>query len=146
MNAYQRGALSLWWCAVLMAMGTMVALTFLFSVRGNRNLFEEGWDRLQHSAVGQQAQQAQSAAAAGLKGRDTGMRKCKINGATVYSNVDCRDDNKTTRIVEVSDSHGFEAPKPPPVPTVAQSGAPGAAANVQQQKVMEKAIERATDN
>ncbi len=98
-------------------------------------MFAEGWTYLQGTPVGQMAGQTHTAATSVLRGQDAIVRKCTINGAVVYSNVDCRKDNPTSRVVEWHDSHGFEAPKAP-----VESPKPEAADNLQQ-KAMDKAID-----
>ena len=145
MDRYQRGALSLWWCAVLAGLCTALAFAGLFSIRYERNLFDEGWAYVRKTPVGQTVQSTQSAATSVLqgqgKGQDTTLRKCRINGLVVYSNVDCRSDNPTSRVVELHDSRGIEPPKVP----AAAPPQTGPSDNLQQ-KTLDKAIEKATGN
>lgn len=62
------------------------------------------------------------------------LRKCLINGKTVYSDVDCKDSNPTSRVVQVHETHGYEAPRvPAPEP---EASAP--------QNLQDQAIEKAT--
>jgi hypothetical protein len=44
------------------------------------------------------------------------MRKCKIDGKVVVSNTACADQNKTTKVIKILDSRGFEAPPKPAKP------------------------------
>jgi hypothetical protein len=141
MDRYQRGALSLWWCAILVGLCTGLAFVGIFSVQHGRNLFADGWAYVQNTPAGQSMQRTQFAATSVLKEHDTTLRKCTINGAVVYSNVDCRPDNPTSRVVELHDSRGFEPPK---VPVVAKPQT-NPSDNLQQ-KALDKAIENATGN
>jgi hypothetical protein len=139
---YQRGALSLRLCAALVGLCASLAFTGLFSIRYGRNLFAEGWGYVQSTSVGQAALHTQSAAASALRAEAANtLRKCKINGAVVYSNVNCRDDNPTSRQVELHDNRGFESPKAPIVATPQITSSDNL-----QQKAMDKAIENATGN
>jgi len=141
MNYRQRGALSLLWCAVIAAIVAAVAMVVLFSMGSGRNLLAEGTAYLQHSAAGQAADRAQAAAAAlqgqNNKGGDGAVRKCTINGQVVYSNVDCRKDDPTSKVVEMHDTKGIEAPKAPPKSTEAAASA---------DSLQQKAIDKAVDN
>ncbi|MFI4940450.1 MAG: hypothetical protein ACHP7O_08955 [Burkholderiales bacterium] len=153
MNRYQRGQLSLLWCAILVGLCTALAFAGLFSMRYERNLFAEGWAYVQNTLPGRTVLRAPSAAVSAttsvLKGQkeepdraaNTVIRKCRINGSLVYSNVDCRHDNPTSRIVEWHDSRGFESPK-----AAAAATPQPASSDTLEQKAMDKAIENATGN
>lgn len=152
MGRYQRGALSLLWCAILVGLVTALALAGLFSMRYERNFFAEGWDYVKSTTAGKTVQRVPALETV-LKGQEKGLgtvqdsgqnaalRKCTINGAVVYSNVDCRSDNPTSRTVELHDSRGFEPPKMP----VAAAPQTGPADNLRQ-KAMDKAIDKASGN
>jgi hypothetical protein len=108
----QRG-LSLLWVALFSIAFAAVAMMALFSMRHERNVFAETWGRLTGqvaaSPLGAAIDVAKPAAASGAP-----MRKCVIDGQSVISNVDCKDNNPTSKDIKIYDSHGIEAPKPPP--------------------------------
>jgi type II secretory pathway pseudopilin PulG len=112
--ARQRG-ISLLWAVIVSALLAAIAMAALFSMRQDRNLFAEAWHK---AAGGDAARQAMDAAskATGAAPAQVVLRKCLIDGKTVVSNVDCKDGNKTSKTIEIHDSHGFGplAPKPPP--------------------------------
>ena len=43
---------------------------------------------------------------------NSGVRRCTINGKTVYSDVECTDHNPTTRELKLHDAQGFVHAKP----------------------------------
>ena len=141
MHALQRGALSLGWCAFLMALMAACGFAFLFAFRDGRNIVAEAWASVQATPAASGVQRAQSAAALLLQGREsTVLRACRINGAIVYSNMDCRSDNPTARAVVLHDTHGIEAPK---TPVAASAPAvPAASADTAQQKMLDTALEK----
>ncbi|QYF91617.1 hypothetical protein KY495_12435 [Massilia sp. PAMC28688] len=106
----QRGALSLFWVvvgSVLLAAGGMLAL---MSMRSERNLFAEAVASVR-SAVGGHA--VVEAARQNLPGSQ--LRKCIINGKTVVSNQDCKDENPTSEVIRIQTTRGVVAPKVPVV-------------------------------
>jgi hypothetical protein len=135
MSRHQRGALSLWWCAVLVGLCTALAFAGLFSIRYGRNLFAEGWAYLQIAPAGQAVERIRSVASSVLRGKDATLRSCKIKGAVAYSNVDCRNDDPTSRTVELHDSRGIESPKVP-VPAPRQTSP----SDNLQQKALDQAV------
>jgi hypothetical protein len=117
----QRGALSLLWVAILSGLLALLAMAALFSMRYERNLFAEGWDKVAGGSVARQAMDA-ARQAGGATPAQVVLRKCVIKGRTVVSNTDCHDDNKTSTTLELHDSHGIEPPKPPPASKHAEPG------------------------
>lgn len=114
--ANQRGELSLkgvFFGSVLLA---ALAMAVLFSLRTERNLFAEGAVKAGKMAGDSPAGGMLESAKTALKGDAGQMRKCVINGKTVVSNAVCSDHNKTTKVIKIQDSRGFEAPKKPPEP------------------------------
>jgi hypothetical protein len=111
---YQRGV-SLLWAVILSALLAAVAMTALFSMRQDRNLFAEAWHKVAGGDVARQAMDAASKAT-GAAPAQVVLRKCTIDGKTVVSNVDCKPDNKTSKTIEIHDSHGFGPVAPPPAP------------------------------
>lgn len=113
----QRG-LSLLAVVIVSGLLALAAMAALFSMRYERNLFAETWAK----AAGSAPQQALDAAraATGATAQPAALRKCVIGGKTVVSNTDCKDDNKSSRTIEIHDSHGIEAPKPPAAPEKAE--------------------------
>ncbi len=131
MHHRQRGAISLFWVAILSAAFAAAALAALFSMRAERNLFADGWHKLVKTvgaeSVVHSSQQALGAPAAGV------LRKCVIGGKTVLSDVECSDQNPSSKVVVVHQSKGIESPKAPPAP------AADAAPATMQEKMIEKA-------
>ena len=126
----QRG-ISLIAVALIMAGLAAVAVAALFSMKQERNLFAEGADKLlkksgADAVVKQGAQAVQPAAAA--------LRRCLIDGKTVFSDTECAATNPTTKKVVVHETRGIEAPKAPK-PEAAASGP---------ESMREKMIEKAT--
>lgn len=103
----QRG-ISLILVAVLMAGVAALAMAAIFSMRYERNLFAEGVARLTGKAP---ASAAGAAAVAPTPGNQ--LRRCVINGKTVFSDTECSGANATTKNVIVHETKGVEAPKAP---------------------------------
>lgn len=129
----QRGVLNLYWVAIVSAGLAALAMAALYSMRYERNLFAEGWAKVVQlagasPAAGVAAGVADSArkAVAGAdpaKG-DGVMRKCVVGGKTVISNTECTASNATSKVIEIHDTKGFEAPKAPPAPASAPGSDP----------------------
>ena len=125
----QRG-LSLIWCAVAMAVLTYGAMAAVFAMRYQRNLLAESWAMMQRGPVAKVSGAVQAAtnsttgsvnglrAVAGNGATGSGpLKKCRVNGKVMYSNVACAEHNRTTHQLDLVDSHGIEPPKvvEPPV-------------------------------
>ena len=121
----QRG-LSLIWCAVAMAVLTYGAMAAVFAMRYQRNLLAESWALIQRGPVAKVSGALQAAAGSpsgtvsrdGLRAlagngatSDGALRKCRVNGKVMYSNVACTEHNRTTHALDLVDSHGIEPPK-----------------------------------
>ena len=106
----QRG-ISLILVAVLMAGVAALAMAAIFSMRYERNLFAEGVAKLTGKAPAAAAGSGAAAAAAPVPGNQ--LRRCVINGKTVFSDTECSAANATTKNVVVHETKGVEAPKPP---------------------------------
>lgn len=102
----QRG-ISLIVVALLMAGVAALAMAAIFSMRYERNLFAEGLAKL----TGKAPLAATAAAAAPAPGNQ--LRRCVINGKTVFSDTECSAANATTKNVVVYETKGVEAPKAP---------------------------------
>ena len=111
----ERG-ISLVWTTILSAVLALAAMAALFSMRYDRNLFAEAWHK---AAGGDMARQAMDAAskATGAGPEQVVLRKCLVDGKLVVSNVDCKADNKTSKAIDIHDSHGFGPVAPPPAPS-----------------------------
>jgi hypothetical protein len=109
----QRG-LSLIGVAVFAIVFAGIAMTFLMGVRHDRNYFAEGWSRLSGKVADSPVADAVKGAAGVAPQAGGAMRKCVIDGKTVISNVDCTDQNPTSKNMKLYDTKGFEAPKAPP--------------------------------
>lgn len=132
-----RGEISLWLLALMMAGFAAIAMGALFSMRYERNIFAEAIGALLKSPGGtatlQQTRQAMDGRAPGAPAAAPAgaLRKCVIGGKTVVSNVDCRHD-PSSKLIEIHDTRGIEAPKAPPAP------APDASTVSLQEKMIEK--------
>ncbi len=134
MTNRERGAISLVWAVLLCGVFAAIAMMALISMRHDRDLLGEAVTRITGA---QPAQQALDAArnAAGAQAQQAALRKCVIDGKTVVSNTDCRDDNKTSKTIEIHDSRGVEAPKQPAAPQQA-----GPTSNPMIDKAIEKQL------
>ena len=108
----QRGV-SLILVALLMAGVAALAMAALFSMRYERNLFAEGLGKLTGKAPAAAAKPGVSAAALPAAAPGNQLRRCVINGKTVFSDTECSDRNATTQNIVVHETKGIEAPKPP---------------------------------
>jgi hypothetical protein len=135
---YSQRGISLIQVAIVMASLAAIAMAALYGMRYERNPLLDGLDKLSGHPAGQAAIQktqqvlrdsgvspAAGAAPAGV------LRKCVINGKTVFSDVEC---NEHGQVVKVHETHGYEAPK---------VAAPDPAASAPQ-SVQDQAIEKAT--
>ena len=104
----QRGEINLLWVGVGSVVLAGAGMLAMMSMRTERNLFEEAAGKVK-TAVGANA--AVDAARQNLPGSQ--MRKCVINGKTVVSNEDCKDDNPTSRDIRIQTTRGVEAPRVP---------------------------------
>jgi len=104
----QRG-ISLILVAVLMAAVAALAMAVIFSMRYERNLFAEGLARL----AGKSVAAAPAAGAAATSAPAKQLRRCVIDGKTVFSDTECGAANATTRNVVVHETKGIDAPRAP---------------------------------
>lgn len=134
----QQGAVSLFWAATISVVLAALAMAALFSMRYERNLFAEGAAKLGKSVdaspAGKVIDSAKSAVGEAAGKGDGQLRKCVINGKTVISNADCKADNRTSKLIELHDTKGFEAPKKAPP----EKAAPGS--NPMIDKMIEKQL------
>lgn len=126
----QRG-ISLIAVALIMAGLAAIVMAALFSLKNERNLLAAGADQLlkksgAETVVQQGAKAVQPAAAA--------LRRCVIDGKTVFSDTECLPGNPTAKKVIVQEIRGIDAPKLPK-PDPAASGP---------HSLREKMIEKAT--
>jgi hypothetical protein len=110
----QRG-ISLVWATIVSTLLALAAMVALFSMRQDRNLFAEAWHKVAGGDIAQQAMDAASKATGAARANAV-LRKCLIDGKTVVTNVDCKTENKTSKTIEIHDSHGFGPLAPPPAP------------------------------
>ncbi len=137
-SRHQQGAISLFWVGTGSVALAALAMAALFSMRYERNLFAEGAAKLGKtvtaSPAGKVIDSARQAVSEAAGNGDGQMRKCVINGKTVISNTDCKPDNRTSKVIEIHETKGFEAPKKPPV----EKAAPGS--NPMLDKMIEKQL------
>jgi hypothetical protein len=117
----QRG-INLVWVAVLSAAVGLLAAGTLVSMRQDRNIFKEILHMASGGKLGAPAPAGATGprpigeAAAAIVPATPGntLRRCTINGKTVFSDVECAASTSTT--VKSIDTKGVEAPKAPPKP------------------------------
>ena len=130
---YQKG-LSLLWTAMVVGLVALAGMVTLMSARYERNYFAEAWKKLTRTEVVQAVQQTRQNVA---KAEAEPIRKCVIDGKTVYSNIECEKGNPTSEKVQIHDTKGFEAPKVPVASTPEAEGAPS-----MRDKLIDKAVNR----
>lgn len=132
----QRGALSLLWCAVAMAVLSLAAMTALMSMRYEKNYFAQAWTKVKGAVGAAPALASVPKLPAGVSAQaDAAIRKCTIDGKVVYSNVECAAVGTDSQVVKIHDTRGFEAPK---VPVAAEPE------QTQEDKMRQKLIDKAT--
>lgn len=104
---HQRGALSLLWCVVFFTVLTLSAMAALFSMRYETNYFAYAWSKLMKTLAVQEVQKlsvkhaesAKESLNASLKGEQSAntIRKCIVDGKVMYSNVECKGSDATSR-------------------------------------------------
>jgi hypothetical protein len=112
----RQAGLSLITVAVLMAGLAALAMAALFSMRYERNVFAEGWNKVSGKAKGATASLPAvlaPAATPAATATASGLRQCTIHGKTVISNTECQEQGK---LIDIHDSRGIEPPKAPPPP------------------------------
>ena len=130
----QAGAVSLLFTAVLMALVSLAALSFLYSLRYGHWPMQDIWSGWSKSdKVNQIQQEIKSVAGQAAAPGGAEVRRCMIAGKLTYSNVECNDAGSSA--VKLHDSRGIEAPKQP-VPAEQQTGDDGQL----KEKMLEKAI------
>ena len=116
MHKHQRGVLNLYWVAIFSALLAGLAMAALYSMRYERNLFAEAWAKVKGAAPAQDMAEAARKAVAGAdpaKG-DGALHKCVVDGKTIISNTECAASNPTSKVIQIHDTKGFDAPKAPP--------------------------------
>jgi hypothetical protein len=123
---YQHG-LSLLWTAVFMGILAFVAAAGLISMRQERNILAESWQKLTGSAPARAMQEgagklgnATGAARDGAGAAPAAIRKCVVDGKVIYSDSACGERGDLVRLHE---TRGVEAPKKPVAPPDAEPGA-----------------------
>ncbi|MFZ6771168.1 hypothetical protein ACO0LB_00495 [Undibacterium sp. SXout7W] len=66
----------------------------------------------------------------------SGVKRCTINGKTVYSDIECTDHNPTTRELKLHDTQGFVQTKP----AQEQAGSDSTSEQEMRLKMLDKAI------
>ena len=120
----QRGALNLYWVAILAAGAAALAMAALMSMRAERNLFAEGADKASKIVAASDAQKALQSARDSATGHDGRMKKCVIHGKTVISNTDCAAANKSTKVIVITEGNVAQAVKTPVVPVAPATSTP----------------------
>jgi hypothetical protein len=105
----RQNGISLVAVALIMAGLAAVVMAALFSMKQERNLFAEGADKLLKKSGGAVLQQGVQA----VQPAANALRRCVIDGKTVFSDTECAAGNPTTKTVTVHETRGIEAPKVP---------------------------------
>lgn len=108
----QRG-ISLILVAVLMAAVAALAMAAIFSMRYERNLFAEGLARLAGKSPAAAPVAGAASASAPPSAPANQLRRCVIDGKTVFSDTECGAANATTKNVVVHETKGIDAPRAP---------------------------------
>jgi hypothetical protein len=106
----RQNGLSLVGCALMMALLALLVIGGLMSLRHERNYFAAAWARMLPERT-----------AVAIKSEAASIRKCIVDGRIVYSNVECGEENRTSRKVELHDTRGIEGPATPVVPVVPEA-------------------------
>lgn len=120
----QRGALNLYWVAIISACAAALAMAALLSMKNERNLFLDGMAKTEKLAVDSGARKALQAVSDGVTGTDSRMKKCFIHGKTVISNTDCRDTNKSSKVIVITEGNIAQAVKAPALPAAPATATP----------------------
>lgn len=67
---------------------------------------------------------------------NSGVKRCTINGKTVYSDIECTDHNPTTRELKLHDTQGFVQTKP----AQEQAGSDSTSEQEMRLKMLDKAV------
>ena len=139
MNLHKQRGINLVWVAVLSAAVGLLAVGTLVSMRQERNIFKEVLYKASGGKIGNPA----PAGATGPGGSGTAaaavlpaapgntLRKCVINGKTVFSDVESA--ASTSQVVKSMEMQGVVAPKAPPKPASAPTSNPALDKALEQQ-------------
>jgi hypothetical protein len=128
MNLHKQRGLNLVWVAVLSAAVGLLAAGTLVSMRQDRNIFKEILHKASGGKLGAPAPAVAAAPGASLpppvveSKPGNVLRKCVINGKTVFSDTECAASNSTE--VKSIATKGVESPKAPPPPSSAPQSNP----------------------
>ncbi|MFZ6752265.1 hypothetical protein ACO0KY_02730 [Undibacterium sp. Dicai25W] len=152
MNLHRQRGISLIWVSVFFMTLAAAGMTLLYTVRYGHLPFQEVWTRWGKSAnvIGNELQKASGVKELNLPGQESsgvrapvtvesGVRRCMINGKTVFSDTECTDQNSTTKHLKLNDTQGFVHPKPANTDDQAASGSE----QEMRFKMIDKAINRA---
>lgn len=129
-KSFQRGVISPLGIAILMSVLTLLGLAFLYSARYGHFPLQDVWSGWGKSAT-IITHELKNASGMPTENRpaeqgvpddmgmrqaatvDAGIRRCRIHGKVVYSDIDCIDSNPSTHAVKLYDNKGFETAKVP---------------------------------
>ncbi|MET3137247.1 hypothetical protein AAKU61_001601 [Undibacterium sp. GrIS 1.2] len=128
-NQKQSGSMSLWTISFLMMLLTAVGLSVLYMARYGELPFPQArarWSKsanvistelknasgMQSSVSSQDTSSTPNANIQQAVTIDAGVRRCTVNGKTVYSDTLCLDNNPTTKTLKLHDNKS-DAPKAP---------------------------------
>ena len=142
----QSGAINLVLVSILMMALTLAALSLLYYMRYGHVPLQDVWQRWSKSGevVGNELKNISGMNEGGAhSGKtatvDAGIKRCTVNGKVLFSDVECSDNNQTTRAVKLYDSKGGEPPKAS-ANGKAQEAAQGANAVDVKSQMIEKAV------
>ncbi|MCH8620327.1 hypothetical protein [Undibacterium sp. TS12] len=158
MNYSNQRGVSLVGVAIFSMLVASLGMLFLYYMRNGHLPMQDMWARLGKSAavVGNEVKNATglptgSSEGPGMREAATtreGVRRCSIDGKTVYSDTLCLDSNPSTKKVKLSDSAGMEPPRAAVAndnggngATTGAAGISGTASNEElKKKIMEQAM------
>lgn len=113
MLKHQRG-LTLVRVAIISVVVAALAMTALFSMRQERNLFAMGVDKAK-GWFGNAPAQVEKAARSATGAEDPGhaIYRCTVDGKTVISNTECASSNGSRKKLDLVETEGVVAPPKP---------------------------------
>jgi hypothetical protein len=151
MNLQRQRGLSLIWISVLFMLLGLVSMGFLYTIRYGHLPMQDVWSKWGKSAnvIGNELKNVTGIQELSLPGQnssgvrqaatvESGVRRCTIDGKTVYSDTACLDSNPTSTNIELNDAKGFVKPPPP----VEEASASNAEQDLRL-KALEKALQKA---
>lgn len=109
---YQGGALSLRWAVFIVSLCAFSGMAALYAMRYQRNLFDESWRGIKASVVKELPADIRLPEPA--QASESVIRRCTVDGKVMYSNIECKEKDRNSRIVELHYSKGLGGEQPLP--------------------------------